>query len=314
MTVVLIARTFKANDDQGFWVFNALTALEYRFPVLPCPSNSNTSAGVRCETDWLTIADNTFNDYVGRYIHDSATCNGGLKWQYTPTQSGYDYKNTISNGAFFNTAARLFRYTGNQTYGEWATRVYDWTKAVGFISTQYNVFDGAGDGNGANCTGIDTDQWSYNIGVYLYGSAHMAAANGNNTGAVWTQRVEGFVAAASSVFFSPFPNATGIMYENKCEVPNNCDTDQLSFKAYLARWLSKSALLVPSIQQNVTVLLQASATGAAASCSGLGNGTCGTRWYTNGWDGTMGLGQQLTALEVVQSLLAPSGPQLATMD
>lgn len=147
----------------------------------------------------------------------------------------------------------------------------------------------------------------------MYGAAAMAAANGNDTGSVWTQRVEGFVNTASSVFFTPFPNATGIMYENHCEVPNNCNTDQLSFKAYLSRWMSKSALLVPSIQQNVTGLLQTSAMGAAASCSGLNNNTCGTRWYTNEWDGTTGLGQQLTALECVQSLLAPSGPKLATL-
>lgn len=267
----------------------------------------------RCETNWLTLADNAFNLYVSRWYNNSDTCGGGLKWQYTPTQNGYYYKNSIANGAFFNFAARLFRYTGNQTYGEWATRVYDWTTSVGFISPDYHIFDGAGDQNGANCSGIDKTEWSYNIGVYMYGAAAMAAANANNTGGTWSGRVEGFVSTASGVFFTPFPNATGIMYEHQCEVPNNCDTDQLSFKAYLSRWMSKSALLVPSIQANVTSLLQTSATGAAASCSGLNNNTCGTRWYTNGWDGTVGLGQELTALETVQALLAPSGPKLATI-
>ena len=74
----------------------------------------------RCPSDWLRLADNVFNEYASRWNNDSATCGGGLKWQYTPTQNGYTYKNSISNGAFFNTAARLFRYTGNETYGQWA--------------------------------------------------------------------------------------------------------------------------------------------------------------------------------------------------
>ena len=190
--------------------------------------------------------------------------------------------------------------------------MYDWTTSVGFISPDYHIFDGAGIGGGANCSGIDRTEWTYNMGVYLYGAAVMASANANGTGATWTQRVESLVATASTRFFTPFDNATGIMYEQQCEVPNTCNTDQLSFKAYLSRWMSKSALLVPSVQQTVTDLLQPSAVGAAASCDGLGNNTCSTRWYTGGWDGTVGLGQQLTGLEVVQSLLAPSGPQIAT--
>ena len=302
----------QANDDQGFWIFNALTALEYGLPTLPCPNGTTTNTSKPCETNWLTLADNAFNLFVQRWIADSATCNGGLKWQYTPTHSGYTYKNSISNGAFFSFAARLFRYTGNETYGEWATRAYDWETAVGFISPQYNVYDGAGDEDDANCTKIDQSQWSYNTGVWMYGAAAMASANANNTGATWSQRVEGFVETASTVFFTPFPNATNVMFEQNCEIENSCDTDQLSFKAYLSRWMSKSALLVPSVQPNVTTLLEASAMAAAASCSGMNNNTCGTRWYTKDWDGTLGLGQQLTALETVQALLAPSGPKLAT--
>ncbi|KAL9090645.1 MAG: hypothetical protein Q9159_001892 [Coniocarpon cinnabarinum] len=298
----------QANDDQAFWVLNAVAALEYDFPPLPCPSDGAQP----CQTSWLTLADNAFNLFARRYVNDSATCNGGLKWQYTPTQSGYTYKNSISNGGFFNVAARLFRYTGNQTYGEWAQRAWDWETGVGFITPDFHVYDGAGDADGQNCTLIDPSQFSYNTAVWVMGAAAMAAANANGTGQAWTQRVEGFVEAASTEFFSPFPNATNVMFEQICEEAGTCNTDQLSFKAYLSRFLSKSALLVPSVQPNVTTLLQASAAAAAQSCSGLGNNTCGTKWYVDGWDGSIGLGQQLTALETVQSLLAPGGPKLGT--
>jgi len=51
-------------------------------------------------------------------------------------------------------------------------------------------------------------------------------------------------------------------------------------------------------------LLQASAQAAAQSCSGGTDGvTCGTKWYTAGWDNTYGVGQQMNALEIFQAQL-----------
>lgn len=86
-------------------------------------------------------------------------------------QLGYSYKNTISNGCFFNLAARLARYTGNQTYADWATKVFDWTQDVGFMTHDYLFYDGADSGD--NCTKMDRVQWTYNNGVYLLGAAAM---------------------------------------------------------------------------------------------------------------------------------------------
>lgn len=43
---------------------------------------------------------------------------------------------------------------------------------------------------------------------------------------------------------------------------------------------------------------------AAQSCSGGNDGvTCGHRWWTDGWDGEFGVGEQISALEVIQSNL-----------
>ena len=72
-----------------------------------------------------------------------------------------------------------------------------------------------------------------------------------------------------------------------------------------------TASLIPSARPAILELLRASAIGAARSCSGANsnqddgstNSTCGTKWFVSEWDGTSGLGQQLSALEVIQGLL-----------
>lgn len=112
---------------------------------------------------------NVFNDLAVRW--DSSTCDGGLRWQIFTFNDGYDYKNAMSAGAFFQLAARLARYTGNQTYADWATKSYDWTSAVGFISDDYRVFEGALVKD--NCRAINQLQWTYVAATFMYGSAVM---------------------------------------------------------------------------------------------------------------------------------------------
>jgi mannan endo-1,6-alpha-mannosidase len=148
----------EGNDDQGFWGMAAMTAAETKFPDPP-----EGSPG------WLALAQGVFNTQAARY--DNSTCNGGLRWQIFTFNSGYNYKNTISNGCFFNLAARLALYTGNQTYADWALKTYDWVSGVGLITPTYEVFDGTQ--NTDNCTAKDRTRWTYNAGVYLLGSAAM---------------------------------------------------------------------------------------------------------------------------------------------
>jgi len=94
------------------------------------------------------------------------------------------------------------------------------------------------------------------------------------------------------------------MWEVACEQGANCNVDQLSFKAYLSRWMAASTKVAPWLYDQVQPFLAASAMAAAQSCSGGTDGvTCGTRWYEDGWDNTWGVGQQMSALEVIQSNL-----------
>jgi len=94
------------------------------------------------------------------------------------------------------------------------------------------------------------------------------------------------------------------MYEPSCEPQGNCNPDQFSFKAYLARWMAKASIVAPYIAPTVLPLLERSAQAAAQACSSGTDGTsCGQKWYVGGSDGVSGVGQQLSALETVQALL-----------
>jgi mannan endo-1,6-alpha-mannosidase len=94
-----------------------------------------------------------------------------LRWQVYQYLTGYNYKNSISNGCFFNIASRLARYTHNDTYAQYAEKIWQWEMDIGFIDNTYNVYDGAH--LETNCTDINKVLFSYNAGVYMLGAAYM---------------------------------------------------------------------------------------------------------------------------------------------
>ena len=148
----------QGNDDQGFWVLAAMTAAEQQ---LPNPSTSNTT--------WLDLGTNVFNLQVSRW--NTSSCGGGLRWQIFEFEDGYNYKNAISTGTFFLLAARLARFTGNQTYSDWAEKSYDWISSSALITSDFKVYDGAEIDGG--CRDATKLEWTYNAAIFLYGSAVM---------------------------------------------------------------------------------------------------------------------------------------------
>lgn len=75
--------------------------------------------------------------------------------------------------------------------------------------------------------------------------------------------------------------------------------------------MAATTKVAPWTADQILPLLASSAQAAAQSCSGGNDGkTCGTKWTQTGWDGTFGVGQQMSALEVIQSNLIKkvSGP------
>lgn len=185
--------TSLGNDDQAFWALAVLSAEEYDFPF---PSGQKVDS-------WGALAEAVWSRQMSRW--NTEKCGGGLKWQIFESNNGFDYRNSISNGAFLQISARLARYTGDQKYVEWADKNWDWMARVGLISANYQVFDGTDDN--LNCTEINHIQWSYNPAMLLYATAMMA--NYTNT-QVWRDRTEGLLTSIENSFFSPFPNATDV--------------------------------------------------------------------------------------------------------
>lgn len=150
-------RLSQGNDDQSFWAFASLTAAETNFPEREgMPS-------------WLALSQVVYEEQMGRW--DNSSCDGGLRWQIFQFNKGFNYKNSISNGALFQIAARLAYYTKKQSYVDTAKKIFDWTVKIGFITKDYVVFDGAHVDTG--CTNIENGQWTYNVGVYLAGCAYL---------------------------------------------------------------------------------------------------------------------------------------------
>ncbi|KAI9831479.1 MAG: hydrolase 76 protein [Phylliscum demangeonii] len=274
----------EGNDDQVFWGLAALSAAENKFPDPP-PN----------QPQWLALAQAVFNSQAARW--DDKTCGGGLRWQIFTFNNGYNYKNTISNGGFFNLAARLAVYTGNQTYADWAEKMWKWSTDIGIVSPQFVVYDGSD--AVINCSNLNHYQWSYNAGTYLIGAANMFKYT--KEGPVWKDRVSHLLNGTDVFFANDAPN---VMYEVTCEQNGKCDNDQKSFKAYLARWMAATTKAAPFTYDAVMRKLRPSALAAAKQCSGGTDGvTCGIKWTQPTWDGTFGVGQQMCALEVIQSNL-----------
>lgn len=141
-----------------FWGLAAITAAEIEF--------ADSSSGY----SWLALAQGVYNTQVDRW--DDSTCGGGLRWQIYPYEAGYAMKNSISNGGLFQLAARLARYTSNDTYADWAEKIFDWCASTPLLNNQtWNVADSTDVDN--NCKTQGNNQWSYNYGVFLTGAAYM---------------------------------------------------------------------------------------------------------------------------------------------
>ncbi|KAB8292440.1 hypothetical protein EYC80_008163 [Monilinia laxa] len=268
----------EGNDDQAFWGFATMSAAEKN---LPEPSNTGGFT-------WVQLTENLWNTQAARW--DTSSCGGGLKWQIFSFNNGYTYKNSVSNGAFFQLSARLARYTGNQTYADWAEKVYDWTTKIGLIDSDFNVFDGADDTKG--CTDPNEITWTYNNAIFLYGSAVMY---NHTTDSAWKSRTESFLKASANFFTSD-----NVMYEQACETVGTCNNDQYSFKAYLSRFMWATTQMAPFTKSTITTYLTKSASAAAGVCTGDAN-ACGAKWYTGSSDKILGVGQQMGALEAKRS-------------
>ncbi|KAK5133510.1 hypothetical protein LTR08_007647 [Meristemomyces frigidus] len=296
--------TTEGNDDQSYWALAAMTAAERGLPV---PQSDSALA-----VTWAELAQNVFDSQTARW--DEATCGGGLRWQIFTFNNGYNYKNSASNGNLVQLAARLALYTGNATYSDWAQKVTQWSLDVGLIANEDGVvFDGFD--TTTNCSSPNHIQWTASAGTYLSGAAYAS----NKTSTTFWNGIGFALYTNANTTFAP----NGTLTEVACQ--SKCNTDQLAFRAVLARALanmrdltldspvtqepgcsvnntkpSPSCADVGTIHASIDAVLKTSAQGAAAQCSGGTDGSaCGADWSAFTWDGTQGLGQSLSALEIL---------------
>lgn len=282
---------YLGNDDQVFWGLAAITAAELNYPE---------RSG---QPSWVSLAQGVFNTQVPRW--DTSSCHGGMRWQIWPYQPGYTTKNAISNGGLFQLAARLALYTNNATYATWAERIWDWSASTPLLRKTWVIADTTS--CESQCTDHGDYQWSYNYATYISGAAYMY--NYTNGTQKWLEGINGLVGTSSQFYptSSTFGDANGnILSEITCEPILKCDRNQITFKAYFSSWLAFMTLIVPGTSDLVMPKLKTSATAAALTCTGLSDGShCGTKWYTQSWDGTDSLENQMAVLGVLNANLVP---------
>lgn len=290
---------FIGNDDQSFWGLSAMLAAETNFQNPP-PD----------DPQWLALAQAVFNTQTSPDRRDGS-CGGGLRWQIFAFNGGYSYKNAISNGLYFNLAARLARYTGDSSYAHHAAETFDWMLRVGLVDGgSFDVFDGAHVEHG--CRDINRAQFSYNAAILLQGAAFMYDFTGGE--AVWAHRVDGLLGSMLRTFFvPPFGDSESnekIAFEPACEggasnVPaDGCTGDMLAYKGFSARWMAATAQLCPWTRDRIMAVLRSSAEAAVRQCVGGANGRmCGMHWSSGRYDGTVGVGQEMNVLSALMVLL-----------
>ncbi|KAL4922943.1 glycoside hydrolase family 76 protein [Aspergillus undulatus] len=290
--------SYLGNDDQFFWGAAAMTAAEVGFP----------EDDAEDAYSWLSLAQGVFNSQRAGW--DSTNCGGGLRWQLYPYQGGYAMKNSISNGGFFQLAARLARYTLNDTYADWAQKAWDWSVSSPLVNNKtWNVADSTNIDDG--CTSQGNNQWSYNYGSYLTGAAYMYNYTEK---AEWKEAVDGLLGKLLKEFFPQQYGGGKIFTEYLCEPKALCNFNEILFKGIVSTWLTSVALIVPETYNKIYTKLQTSAQAAAEQCSGAGNNTCGIKWYTEKWDQSIGMEQQIIATDILSSVLVSekSNPPLTS--
>lgn len=149
---------YMTNADQQIWALAAMTAAELDFP-------QETS-----KAPWINMAENAFNEQIRRW--DSGSCGGGLRWLVSPDELGWTIKNAISNGGLFELSARLARYTNNQTYVDWAEKVWDWSTRTLIDTSDWTVHDSVSTLD--DCKRNTVTAWTLIYGSYISGTAYMS--------------------------------------------------------------------------------------------------------------------------------------------
>ncbi|KAJ5610694.1 hypothetical protein N7510_007413 [Penicillium lagena] len=278
------------NDDQFFWGCAAMTAAELNFPEYG-------------QWSWLSLAQGVFNDQTAKPNPsntgwDPTSCGGGVHWQKFEEQGGFYVKNSIANGGLFQLSARLYRYTNNPFYANWAQKIWDWSVGHLIVNGTFEVWD---------TVSIDKDDchfpgrtpWTYNYASYLLGAAYMYAQTTGADQERWLNIVYGLTNKTLDTFF--LKKNGYVLEEISCDPwPTQCfDSNSILFKGPSVLWLGWTAILVPQVYDTIMPKLQVTAQGAAASCTGPTTPElCGCSWYQKKLDPRLGLEPMMSASNI----------------
>ncbi|KAJ5692205.1 glycosyl hydrolase family 76 protein [Penicillium macrosclerotiorum] len=281
--------SYLGNDDQIMWALAAMTGAELGFP-----QRSSMPS-------WATLAKNVFDELIVRW--DDQNCNGGMRWQIWPFEAGYTTKNAITNGGLFELAARLARYTNNQTYSDWAEKVWDWSSTTPLLETaDWKIADSTT--CETKCTDHGDWHWSWNYGVYMTGAAYMY--NITDGKGKWKTGLDGLLNSSSQFFPDHgYNNADGkVMVEITCEAVETCNKIQQYMKGTFLQDLAMISVVAPYTSSGILPLLKGTATAAAQGCTGGKDDTrCSGRWYIKAYDGDDSMANQISALSLFTSNL-----------
>lgn len=150
---------YMGNDDQGFWGAAAMTAAELNLPGYG-------------QYSWLSLAQGVFNTQTRRDSGwDASTCGGGVRWQQYNYMTGYTLKNAISNGLLFQLSARLYRYTSDEQYLQWAEKIWAWSNEYLIDNQTWVIADSVTSTQECKQKGYGDN--SYNDSSFLVGLAYL---------------------------------------------------------------------------------------------------------------------------------------------
>jgi len=169
------------------------------------------------ETKYLDLAKSIFKNMAEAW---DDTCGGGIWWDRKRT-----YKNAITNELFLSIAGKLYMYTNDQTYLNYAVEEWKWFSASGMINSQNLINDGL-----SNCTNNHGTTWTYNQGVILGGLVYLSQMTNNSDLIVQAEKI-------ANATLSLLVSSQHVLQE-PCEPSNNCDGDQVQFKGIFMRNLA----------------------------------------------------------------------------
>jgi predicted alpha-1,6-mannanase (GH76 family) len=258
-----------STDDTGWWAL-ALTSL-YQ---------------VTGNSTYLDLAK---EDEAYMYSYwNTTTCGGGLIW-HIPELA---YHNAISNELYLELTATLHNLIpGDTNYLSRALEEWDWFKSSGMINSEGLINDGLTEDT--SCVNNGQPVWSYNQGVILAGLVQLSTATGDTSYLDTARSIAD--AAVNDAALSP----DGILTEDACATPDECEPNGTAFKGIFIRGLAKLDAVLADHPYRAYILTNAQ--------SAYDNARNSTDFYGFAWQGPFDdsgtIGRQESAVDLLLSTL-----------